>query len=973
MACQRTPDLPFQIENLTQWVDPMIGTGGHGHTYPGASSPFGMVQLSPDTRLDTWDGCSGYHYSDSLIYGFSHTHLSGTGVGDYGDILLMPFTGDSKGNEKETEKRYASHFSHTNESATAGYYQVFLDDHQVKAELTTTQRTGAHRYHFTPSEPNRHIFLDLKHRKVDKVTEAYCERVNDSTIRGYRFSKGWAKNQRIYFYATFSQAFANTQFLLSDSLQPNVSHIKGEDVRAILSFNQSKNPIIDVRVGISSVDMDGAMQNLLAEQKGLDFPQLRKQATQAWNKELSRILIESPNDTLKRIFYTALYHACLNPNLFTDTNGRYRGMDDNIHLANKHTQYTVFSLWDTYRATHPLFTLIQQARTTDFLHTFLKQAQQGGALPIWELAGNYTGCMIGYHSIPVIADAYLKGIPVHEPDSLFEEMRNVALQSHLGLQSYRDFGFVAADQEGESVSKTLEYAYDDWCIAQMAKAMDKERDYQSFIRRAQYWKNVMEPNSHFMRARMNQAWYTPFDPLEVNYHFTEANAWQYRFYVPQDVSGLIESLGGVEAFRTELDRMFEMESDLSGRNQPDITGLIGQYAHGNEPSHHIAYLYAYCGQAWKTQMRVQEILQNLYSDQPDGLSGNEDCGQMSAWYVLSALGFYPVTPGSDQYVIGTPLFDRATIQLENGKRFVIEAKNRTTANAYIQSATWNGKPHTKAWISHAEIMKGGTLAFDMDITPNKDWASKPEDWPKSSIEGADFVCTPYLSDNRRTFYDSLLITLESPSPNTQIRYTLDGSYPTYKASVYNQAIRLDTSCWLNAIAVDKQGNESKLMQLQFHKIPEGRTIKLETAYGSQYAAGGDSALIDFIRGSDNFRTGAWQGYEGVDILAEIDLGQPTPINRLNTGFLQDYGSWIYFPLWVEYSLSTNGRNYETLGRVDNPISDTVSGAVLHDFALKTQSKGRYLRIRAKNRGVNPDWHWAAGGTSWIFADEIEIQ
>ena len=688
---------------LIHYVNTFIGTGGHGHTYPGATLPFGMMQLSPDTRLDGWDGCSGYHYTDEYIYGFSHTHLSGTGISDYGDVLLMPTNEINFNNGANGKKGYRAHFSHDNEFAEPGYYKVNLDSTNIDVELTVAQRSGIHKYEF-PSSENQFVILDLEHR--DKVLDTKIEKISDTEIVGYRHSEAWAKDQRLYFVIKTSHPF-------NDVLQsPSETGMPGAR-RSALNFINPNNEPVYIKVGISAVDIDGARKNLEAEVLNKDFETVKKEAQQLWESQLEKIVIESNDSDKKTNFYSALYHTMLAPQLYQDVDGRYRGMDLEIHETNDFNYYSVFSLWDTYRAAHPLYTIIEQDRTNDFIKTFLAKYDEGGIMPMWDLAGNYTDCMIGYHAVPVIADAYLKGLRDYDTEKAFEAMKHSATRDKFGLEAYKTYGFIPVDEESESVSKTLEYAYDDWTIAQMAKAMGKTDDYKTYIQRAQYYKNVFDPETNFMRGRFRNTWFTPFDPYEVNFNYTEANAWQYSFYVPQDVSGFIKLLGGKEKLEAQLDELFSAKTEISGRHQSDITGLIGQYAHGNEPSHHMAYLYNFVNKPHKTQEKVHQILTELYHNDPDGVSGNEDCGQMSAWYVLSSMGFYSVTPGSNEYIIGTPLFDKATINLENGKQFNITANNLSDSNTYIESVKLNGKALNETYISHSAIVSGGSLEFNM--------------------------------------------------------------------------------------------------------------------------------------------------------------------------------------------------------------------------------------------------------------------
>ncbi len=948
-----------------RYVNPFIGTGGHGHTYPGAALPFGMVQLSPDTRLSGWDGCSGYHFSDSIIYGFSHTHLSGTGVSDYGDILFMPFVGKPRWNNGSTGNKapgYCSSFSHQRETAEPGYYRVHLEEHGIDVQLTATTRVGVHRYTF-PSTQQAHIIIDLTHR--DAVIRAGLKKINQREIEGFRRSCAWAKDQHVYFVARFSKPFK--QYLT----QPG----KQEKHKAILLFDTTAGETIEARVGISAVSIDGARKNLEKEAAGKTFLQLRKEARRRWNNHLGKIKVTGGTPSQRKIFYTSMYHAMLNPNIYMDVDGSYRGRDQKVHNAQNFSYYTVFSLWDTFRTLHPLFAIIEPERTNHFIRTFITQYEQGGLLPVWELSANETFCMIGYHAVPVIVDAYVKGLREYDAGKAYEAVKHSAGQDHLGLEFYKKRGYIPAGEEAESVSKTLEYAYDDWCIAQMALALGKTGDYTYYLQRAQYYKNLFDPSTGFMRARMKGAWFTPFDPAEVNFNYTEANAWQYRFYVPQDIHGLIRLLRGPKKFSAQLDALFQADSHTKGRKQADITGLIGQYAHGNEPSHHMAYLYNYVGQPWKTQQQVRRILDTLYTDKPDGLCGNEDCGQMSAWYIMSALGFYPVTPGSDVYVIGTPLFEKATLDIGKGGTFTVTAANAGRQNIYIQSARLNGKPLKRSWFRHSEILQGGALEFVMGSAPNKKWGGSAEALPPSAITQHLIVPVPHIVQGNPMFKESTTVSLASLLPGAELYYTLDGSKPSAGASKqYRKPIFLDRSATIKAIAAAPGFPESHVLTARFHKISTKRTIRLDSTYAPQYSGGGDTALIDGLRGGRDFRTGTWQGYEGSHLEAVIDLGESQKITQLAVGFLQDNNAWIFMPEQVEYFISADGKDFQPVALVKNDIPHRREGTIIKNFtAVFSSREARYVKVFARSIETCPSWHKGAGHKSWIFADEICVR
>ena len=954
------------------YVNPFIGTGGHGHTFPGATVPFGMVQLSPDTRLEGWDGCSGYHYSDSIIYGFSHTHLSGTGVADYCDILFMPTTEKyylKNGYKDDIETGYGSRFSKKTEFASPGFYAVKLDDYEIFVELTSTNRAGFHKYSF-PKNTEAFVTLDLTHR--DEVLESSFKQISEYEIEGMRRSRSWAQDQYIYFVAKFNQPIKKLNLAVNDTIIESITEVVSKNIKAAFEFGDISNNKLLMKVGISAVSTEGARNNLEAEVPGWNFEEVKQKARMEWNKELSKIKIKSSKEN-KTIFYSALYHTMIAPNTFMDVDGKYRGTDLKIHQADDFTNYTIFSLWDTYRATHPLYTIIDQKRTNDFIKTFINQYKNGGQLPVWELAANYTGCMIGYHSVPVIADAYAKGIRDFDIETAYEAMKHSAMQDHLGLESYKKYGYIPAHSESESVSKTLEYAYDDWCIAQMALDLGKTEDYNYYIKRAQSYKNIFDPETGFMRPKTHGAWKYPFDPAEVDFNFTEANSWQYSFYTPQDVSGLINLLGGKENFIKKLDELFSASKETTGRTQADITGLVGQYAHGNEPSHHMAYLYNFANQPWKTQKMVHQLMHEMYSVNPDGYSGNEDCGQMSAWYVLSAMGFYSVTPAADYYVIGSPNLEEAIINLENGNIFTIKANKLNKKNIYIQSATLNGKPFQKSFIHHSTIMEGGELIFEMGNKPNINWGSQDENIPISEITDNLILPVPFSNAKRRSFTKEVNIELDSHFDDAKIYYTLDNSDPTVNSNLYESKINIDKTTTIKYFA-EKDGQKTAITELNLVKFPEGRNIKLNTRPHRQYTAGSDSALIDGIYGDNDFRTGAWQGYNGYDLDAIIDLGKTSTVSYLSTNFLQDINSWIFMPEYVEYFISNDGENFISMGKVDNTVPENEWGSIITDFTIKMNPiKTRYIKVLGKSGIMCPEWHKGRGHELHIFADEITIK
>ncbi len=723
--------------SYTQYVDPMIGSAAHGHVFVGANVPFGAVQLGPNNIFEGWDWCSGYHYSSNNIIGFAHTHLSGTGIGDLGDILVMPTTGKlniNRGEKKDLDNGYVSTFSHNNETVKPGYYSVLLDKYQIKAELTATERVGFHQYTFHNNANNPHIIIDLNEGVGwDKPTATYIKQVNATTLVGYRFSKGWANDQRIFFAMELSQPLSSiTLFDSTSSLSGNEA--KGLRLKASVNFNEIKGDVLRMKVGISPVSYENALLNIKKELLGWDFNATVKSADEKWNKELNRIKITADEKTMK-VFYTALYHTMIAPSLFNDVNRDYMGTDKKIYRNADFTNYTTFSLWDTYRAYHPLYTIIHPERVNDIVKTMLAIYQQQGKLPVWHLMGNETNTMVGYHAVPVIVDAYLKGFRGYDVNLAYEAVKQSAMQKTDGIDYIQELQFIPAEKVVESVAKALEYAIDDWAIAQMAKAMGKISDYQYFTKRSKLYKEYFDKKTEFMRGRISDgSWHEPFSPLASKHReddYTEGNAWQYTWLVPQDVEGLMSLFGSEKRFITKLDSLFTVPAELDKESSPDISGLIGNYAHGNEPGHHILYLYAYAGQQWKTASWVRKVFEEFYTDKPDGLCGNEDVGQMSAWYNLSALGFYSVNPANGAYVFGSPAVSSASISVAGNKTFNVKAVNNTKENVYIQKVTLNGKPYTKSYITHKDILKGGTLTFYMGSKPSA-FGSKKADRPISN-------------------------------------------------------------------------------------------------------------------------------------------------------------------------------------------------------------------------------------------------
>lgn len=921
-------------QNYQQYVNPFIGTGGHGHTFPGATTPFGMVQLSPDTRIDgSWDGCGGYHYSDNLIYGFSHTHLNGTGVSDFGDIMLMPTMGEPSLNNME----YSSTFSHQNEKASAGFYSVKLDKHNIDIRLTASTRVGFHEYTFNKSG-KANIVLDLNHR--DLLLYGDVRIIDKKTIEILRRSEAWARDQYVYARIEFNQPMEINAVRNNGFAPAKITDAFFAGSQLALSFSKQvkKGEKILVKVSLSPTSYEGAKLNS-SEINHWDFEKVKKQTEQLWNKELSKIEITETDKDKLAIFYTALYHTMMQPNIAQDLDEKYRGRDNKVHEGEGFDYYSVFSLWDTFRAAHPLYTLIDKKRTADFINTFLKQYEQGGRLPVWELASNETDCMIGYHSVSVMADAMAKGIKGFDYEKAFEASKHSAMLDHLGLEAYKRQGFISIDDEHESVSKTLEYAYDDWCIAQMAEILNKKEDYNYFMKRSQSWKNVFDWETGFVRPKKNGGWDKPFDPKEVNNNFTEGNSWHYSFFVPQDIEGMIQAYGGAEKFEAKLDEMFNSESKTTGREQVDVTGLIGQYAHGNEPSHHMAYLYNFIGKPEKTTEKVHYILNEFYKNTPDGLIGNEDCGQMSAWYVLSSMGMYAVTPGKSEWSVTQSNFENIKVNFED--KTVKDISKRMLVDD----------------VKYFGIRNNNKIVAD-------------------GFSVNQIIPVPVIQAESKAFKDKMKIEMKSQNPSDVIYFMINDKddYLAKKLFVpYSKPFEIMETSTIEAYIKTNEG-QSNTISAQFFKKPNNYTININSTYNPQYHAGGTEGLIDGIFGTENWRKGDWQGYQSQDFEAVVDLQTTQEVTELSANFLQDSRSWILMPSKVDYYTSLDNVNFTLVKTIENTFDPKITDNKI--IAFKTvinPTNAKYIKVKAYNFGKLQEWHQGFGGDAFIFIDEITIK
>ena len=904
------------------------------------------------------------NYVDSFI---------GTGCSDYGDFRFMPIVGEvllDKGSEDTTSTGYRSAFQHENEDAKAGYYSVLLDDYHTKVELTTGERVGMMRCTF-PKGADAHMLLDMVEGVNDEfVYEANLKVEGANAISGFRRTRDWANEQYLYFYAEFSKPFKGYALYVKGE-KAEGDYAESDNLKASFDFNTEEGEPVVMRIAISAVDVEGAKNNLKAElaNNDFDFDALRQKAFDKWNTEMKRYEVADPNEANKTVFYTTLYHCMIAPNLYSDADGRYRAHDLKVYKSERPV-YTVFSLWDTFRSLHPLFSLMQRERTLDFINTFINKYETNPhhMLPIWELAANETYCMIGNHAIPVIADAYFAGIRDFDTEKAMEAMVASSKDDFRGMGAYMKYGYIPIEAEGEATSKTLEYAYDDWCVARMAEAMGKQDIAKEFYARAQAYKNIYNPENQFFQGRRNGGWMRPFDPAQVNFTLTEANSYQYGFFVPQDVNGHVDLMGGA----VDYEGLFNAPENLTGREQPDITGLIGQYAHGNEPSHNTVYMYNFVGKPTKTQYYVKKVMDDFYTDRRDGYAGNEDCGQMSAWGVFSAMGFYPATPASGYYVLGLPRFQKVRLSMENGKQFEVVANDLSDKNCYVKSVKLNGKPLERSYITFEEVFNGGRLEFTMTDQSNSTWATQPENCPVMRIPGESIVIVPTINANSDTFFDSLTVSMSHPVEGVKIYYTLDGTDPKENGLLFEQPICLKEDATVRAVA--KQGDRwSNSIDAQYFKVDARHTVKLEHKYNEQYEAGGLKALIDHQRGRENFRTGSWQGYYGVDLIATVDLGRTKRINRLAGSFLQEVYSWIWMPTEVEYFVSDDGKNFRSVGKVKNQVPIDADGAMIQEMEVRPRTNARYVKMAAKTIGTCPEGHVGAGQKAWIFCDEFVIE
>jgi len=966
------------------YVDPFIGTDFHGHTFPGATVPSGLVQLSPDTGTEGWDWCSGYHSSDGTILGFSHTHLSGTGASDLGDILFMPTRTPAfvPGSKDNTDNGYRSRFSHKFEKAEPGYYSVYLDDVRALVELSATAHSGVQKYGFETNE-DHYVTIDLSHGIYDIPTECFIKKVSEFELEGYRRSSGWADDHTLYFYVKFSGPFISMSSMVDDSISlESADSVKADRVVSVLQFSKDLYDL-QINVGISYVDIAGARNNLESEVGNADFETIRKKAYEDWEKALSVVKVEGDN-VRKKIFYTALYHSMIAPYIMSDVDGRYRSSNRNIYKSNE-PNYGLFSTWDTFRALHPLMTIVAPEKNNQFVNSLIRYYEESGRLPVWDLNMRENFCMIGYHSIPIITDAFFKGARIDSEKALEAMINSSTEDSYLGLGDYRYYHYMPFDLQQNSVSKALEFAYDDWCIAKFAKALGKDEIYNEYIKRAQYYKPHFDSIDTFIKGRDSHGCFRKdFSPTQISIlgvnDFTEGNSWHYSFFAPQDVNTLISLMGGDEKFIEKLDELFNSVTVTDGA-APDVSGLIGNYAHGNEPSHHSAYLYAFAGQQWKTAEKVAQICSQLYSSERDGLCGNEDCGQMSAWYVMSSMGFYEVTPGSCDYILGSPQFDTVIINNANGNRFQIIADNLSDDNIYIGGATFNGNEYSKGYITHDMILSGGTLVLKMQDEPDKQFAQIIEDRPHSVISDnvftseellSEITFDPYIDVEERFFKDSIVITPKSEN-DAEIYYTLDGTIPTVRDNIVKAPITLKEDCVLSLVAKDRtSGVLSRCTTARFYKgrIEQGAKITFP-APAEQYSGEGSITLTDGLIGGSTHASGRWLGWNGGNFEISVELPTPRKISYVGVDFYASVDTWIALPknFIVEFESDANGKIISREVIIPDG-TDRQKGSYL--FGTDCDVIVKNLRIIIPENTI-PAWHRFRDNKAWIFIDEILVK
>lgn len=965
---------------LLQKVDPMIGTDGIGHTFPGATTPFGLVQLSPSTDFKGWNWCSGYHYSDTVLKGFAHTHVSGAGLAGLGDILMMPTSGDVQllpGSDDDPDSGYRSRFSHERESASPGYYQVLLDDYNIDVELTASARVGFHRYRFNDGGRGNVIF-DPTHNIMESVTASKLEIVSDQVVRGFKQSSGEGGDRTVYFYAHCSKPFVASDISTENSLSAGS-----------VSFDTYKGESIEIKVGISHVSAEGAEANYKMEASKISFDEALDCAKDLWIDKLSKIEFKGYSESQNRVFYTALYHSFISPNLISDVTGEYKV--EGVKYHSDELQYSTFSTWDTYRALNPLFSIIEHRSTADFVNSLVKRhSLHKVELPVWELVGHDNICMIGYNAVAPMAEAVLKNIDGIDNQSVLDAV--VAASNDLtkhspnydvnGMEEYLLLNYVPGDINC-SVSKTVEQNYYDWSIAKVAEKLGDSDLAAQYYRRSLGYRKLYNPETQYLSPKFRTGKWRGMSSSSWNDYvgnYVSGNIWGYSAYVPHDTEGWIKLLGGEDRLAEWLDKVIADTTKIGGDQHLDISGFIGKYGHGDEPSQHIPYLYNFAKQPWKTQYLVRQVMDQLYSDSPDGLINNEDLGQMSAWYIFSSLGFYPVNPSSGDYIIGSPLVDRATINLENGKTFKIRTENNSSSNRYIQSVKFNGTAYPYSYITHDMIMEGGDLLVVMGSKPNKSWGSDSNYTPRSltTSEGEDSVIpfTPYDQISGYTFEQSHEVDLNCLTNDAVIYYTLDGTVPSEKSSVYRSPILLDKSTLVKAVAITEEKNKSFIFEQNYYKAKkidlDINSVKF-SEYPHSFGETDGSMLFDGEVGSLHFGDGKWSGWKKDTVTISIDLGEELSISGVNLGYLNHNKVWIFQPKSITVIIPQEGEDY--ISSKDILLSKSMEGSRLNRreyFSFK-DIVSRYVTVQVICHNKIPSWHAAAGEKPLLFLDELMIE
>lgn len=990
ISCKEKP-----IVNLVSYVDPFIGTGAHGHTFPGATTPFGGIQLSPSNDFKSWDWCSGYHYSDTIIKGFAHNHISGAGLSGLGDILVMPTMGKKttkSGSDALVDSSYRSRFSHKTEKARAGYYAVKLEDYNIDVELTATARTGFHKYTFNRSGV-ADIVIDPTHGLMERAAETSIEIISNNEIRGYkRIDAGGDKKRYAYFSAKFSKPFKNATITNND-IETDRNSLTAKTAKVYTSFDVETSDEIEVLVTLSPIDFDGVLKNFKAEAEGKTFDDVLIETTKVWNGVLNKIVISDATlNKKKRTFYTAVYHAFISPNIISDVDGRY--VVEGKQYQSESAQYSNYSTWDTYRALHPLLAIIEQAETSKMVNSLISRDTQAGVgQPVWELMGFDNACMIGYTTSSVIGDAVIKNIEGINYEDAFNSMYNSAfdLTKHSavydvsGLEDYINYGYVTAET-GSSVSKTTEYNYHDFVIAKVAEKLGKTEKANEFYKRSKGYRSLFNEEDGYLypiysTGKKRDLDFATWDNLIPNY--VSGNIWAYSAYTPHDMQGAIQLHGGKKKYSAWLDKIFTDTLAIGGAQHVDISGFIGRYGHGDEPGHHMPYLYNYVGQPWKTQKYINNVVTNMYFDKPDGLINNEDLGQMSAWYIFSTLGFYPVAPASLNYQLGAPYYETATIKLESGKTFTVKAENLSDENFYVQSVRLNGEPYNKTFITYNDIIEGGILEFTMGESPNTVWGSDDESTYIGKVPNkkpdvlVKATASPYDVNKAFFFSNKHTATLKSNNSDASIYYTLDGSKPTQASTKYNNPIEINENSVLKAIAIKDNLNPSKVYQKPIFKsvLPLLKAgypkIRMNTWSNPYYGKEDGSMLFDELTGSKSYGDAKWTGLKDTfDV--DINLGKRKNIEHVSVGVLTDIGSWIFPAKSIEVYGGTSKENLTLIGELEvNRTNDYPKEVNRHVLNID-KGKYQYLKVKINPFGIAPEWHGAFGKKVWLFIDEIMI-